>query len=1083
MQAPSEIEGAIAALEGQRHAIGDAATDAAIAALRASADAVALPPAERKHVTVMFADLSGFTALSERADPETVRDLVNTCFARMGEAVERFGGYIDKFIGDEMMVLFGAPQAMEDHASRALHAAIGMLASVEALNREHAGLTDGVLAMHIGVNSGVVIAGEMGTAGRRQYTVMGDTVNVAARLRTSAAAGDILAGADTRRLVGPGFQFESLGQRAVDGRARPVEVYRLTGAEPRAAPAREARETPMFGRRDELAVLQRAYGHAARTRRANLVSITGAAGIGKSRLLSEFRSWLRTNSEPEVFLRGAALPHMAATPYFVAGEIVRQYMNVHEGDSAEAIRGRLRAALARIALERPDALDALLALMGHEPEGAAFRELAPRARKALIFQECGQLMRYIASQGPAVIVFEDTHWADELSMELLRHLAVELVDTTVLFLMLSRPPADSREGPALFDAFERGRRHAVALTELDGVASRELVLALVPDLDRWPDAVDAVVSRGQGNPFFIQSIVGSLLDRGVLARGRTPARDEIVVPPTIWGVLAERIDRLPPREKRVLQAAAIVGRVFWEELVRELADEGESVPFEALRERDFIDSRGHQPDVGDREWAFRHVLVQEVAYSGLLSETRHRGHLAAAAWIERRCGPRRDEYASLLAHHYSQAEDWSNAASAYEIAGQRAAAIDANQEARDAFFKALDALRHLEQRADVQRRVVDITLSLAKAAFYAPYETVGAALQHAGELAAGLEDAERAFRVKTSIATYYYMTGREQDAVSVAFECLGMAASRPELEAHLSVPYHVVALAMFVLGNYGSCIEMLAQARRIDVEHPETAWAYGRTGIDGIAHTFLGNVGEGEKILADAAVEVGTWAQPAEVANVNLFIASADIVTGRYRDGGNYLRAAIDLGAEGDNRTTQYLAEGLLGHWLEHEGDLVAAREHFERAMALAAQLDSVMFVPFLEAYFALLDLREGNFETALERADHAVAFAQRTQQMGCEAEARRVAAWCRLYSPAGEMAAREEFQRSIDLHRRTGANALLARTLFDFAGCLDAAGDAAAATAARDEAETLAARHGLAWLPAPRPVVPAERLAGSGRP
>lgn len=285
----NNLRAAIQALEAQRElgALDEAAADAGLAVLREQLrkleeGALPEPAAERKQATVMFADMSGFTALSERTDAEEMRSLVNQCFDALGEVIARYGGHIDKFIGDELMVLFGAPVAMEDHASRALHAALELHQKFAGFNEEHVTLRANPLALHTGVNSGLVVAGAIGTEAKREYTVIGDPVNVAARLVAQAAPGEILVGEQTRRLAGDEFDFEDLGNVELEGRARAQQVYRLRGLKsgPEVQPT-FARRT-MIGRQRELAVLQETVHGMARDKRAHAVAVIGAAGIGKS---------------------------------------------------------------------------------------------------------------------------------------------------------------------------------------------------------------------------------------------------------------------------------------------------------------------------------------------------------------------------------------------------------------------------------------------------------------------------------------------------------------------------------------------------------------------------------------------------------------------------------------------------------------------------------------------------------------------------------------------------------------------------------------------------------------------------------
>ncbi len=294
----NNLRAAIGALEVQRAGgtLDEAAADAALAVLRAQLrkleeGILPEPTAERKQATVMFADMSGFTAMSERTDAEEMRSLVNQCFDALGEVITRYGGHIDKFIGDELMVLFGAPVAMEDHAARALHAVLELHEMFASFNREHGTLRANPLSLHTGVNSGLVVAGAIGTEAKREYTVMGDPVNVAARLVAQAAPGEILVGDQTRRLAGAEFDFEDLGKVKLEGRARRQQIYRLRGLKGVADVHSAIEQRTMVGRERELAALQETVRRVAVDKRAHIAAVIGSAGIGKSRLRDELRAW------------------------------------------------------------------------------------------------------------------------------------------------------------------------------------------------------------------------------------------------------------------------------------------------------------------------------------------------------------------------------------------------------------------------------------------------------------------------------------------------------------------------------------------------------------------------------------------------------------------------------------------------------------------------------------------------------------------------------------------------------------------------------------------------------------------------
>ncbi|MGH8262638.1 MAG: adenylate/guanylate cyclase domain-containing protein, partial [Steroidobacteraceae bacterium] len=422
------LQAAIDALQAQRDSLGDTAVDSALAPLRERMAALQQPaPATagaRKQITVMFADLSGFTALTERSDAEDARNLVNTCFERIGQVVRRYGGYIDKFIGDELMVLFGAPVAMEDHAARALFAALEIRETFGTFSREHPQLRDHPLNLHFGVNSGLVVAGAIGTESKREYTVMGDAVNVAARLVAQAPGGEILVGETTQRLAAEHFLFDDLGLTEFKGRVEPQLVFRLVRA--RHGPMARRTAAQLVGRRAEIDALVDAFEDVAAAKRRRSVSVVGSAGIGKSRLVQEFRSRIADQVPTTLVLQGAAFPHMTATPYFLIAGLLRNRLGVKETDSAADIRERLERALSEVSVGEPDVAHALAAMMAVNYPDDALQHLPAEERRSRIFAAFESFLEQTARSGPVLVQLEDIHWADDLSLDVLEHVFASL---------------------------------------------------------------------------------------------------------------------------------------------------------------------------------------------------------------------------------------------------------------------------------------------------------------------------------------------------------------------------------------------------------------------------------------------------------------------------------------------------------------------------------------------------------------------------------------------------------------------------------------------------------------------------------
>jgi class 3 adenylate cyclase len=587
-----------------------------------SGDAVA--GSERKLATVLFADLVGSTALASGDDPERVRSRLERFYEAMADEVRGAGGTVEKFAGDAVMAVFGAPAALEDHAERALHAAL-------AMQRRLGELFQGELALRVGVNTGEVVVGR---AHAGSSFVSGDAVNVAARLEQSAAAGDILVGERTVAAVRGAFELSE--QRAVEAKGKPegITARRLVRALTLQRPRGVSGLRPAFvGRERELEQLRAAYRHVVRSRRPLLVTIVGDAGLGKSRLVRELWQWLAAEEPQPLQRTGRCLPY-GQVAFWALGEILKEQLGIREGDSPQHVRARLG-----------DRKILGLAL-GLDVAG----NLHPlRARDR--FQDAWvSLFEELTATRPAAVLVEDLHWAEDPLLDLLEHLLAR-VHGPLLVLVTARPELlDSRPG------FGRLSGETLALEPLRVEATEELLGRLLGTDP--PGLLREVVAQAEGNPFFLEEVLGSLIDQGLLEQqnGAWAMRQlpsGFLVPDTVQALVAARIDLLEPAEKEALQAASVIGRIFWSGPVYELCP-GAEPDFRLLEERDFIRLRLGSSIEGEREYAIKHAVTREVAYTSIPKARRARLHAGFASWIER-FGGRRDEHAPLLAHHYAEA--------------------------------------------------------------------------------------------------------------------------------------------------------------------------------------------------------------------------------------------------------------------------------------------------------------------------------------------------------------------------------------------------------------------------------------------
>ena len=710
-----------------------------------------------------------------------------------------------------------------------------------------------------------------------------------------------------------------------------------------------------------------------------------------------------------------------------------------------------------------------------EREDSVLSELSPHEKRDAISAGFTDLVRALAASGPVVLVFEDLHWADELSLDLLEQASARLSGCQVMFLTLTRPILDAGAKPRQVESrIPEGVHARVVLRELDDESSRQLVSSLAPALGSRDDVADEIVRKAEGNPFFIEEIIGTLSDRGMLQRvqdSRSVAVAELGIPDTVWGVLAERIDRLPQDQKHVLQNAAVVGRVFWTGAVTELAEAEPVDQLQALSEREMVQEHGTAAFADDLEWIFRHVLVQEVAYSGLLKETRKSAHIRVARWLEQRMGDRQSEHSSLLAHHYELGEEWVKAGEWAEVAGDRAANLFAHREAKGYYLRALAALRNLEPSTRTKRTFVDVTLKLSRAGTYTPTPDVLEALEEAEKAAGELDDQEKQLRVQAGKSLWLYMTGQGQQAVMVAMQCI---AAGGEYEQVLVGPYGIVGRAMALLGDWERCAEMIERSMEIANRYGIDSAERPPLGILGLARMQLGEVERGLQVsreglrLAEASRDVRQIA-----AGHNQIGATASSVN--FTEGMlDHIEKAIAMSEEAGDQALLYTSVGGLGHYHILQGDLGRAEECLNRALKISSDLGSNLFVPVYYAYKADLNVRFGEAGLAVESARTGVDLAVATRQAACEAEARRALAWALHFSgESSEGEAERELRKALEIFRRLHSRPLGTQTLFELAHYLRLTGRPEESTAPEEEAKALAREFNLHWLPTSFPAPP----------
>ncbi len=636
---------------------------------------------ERKVVSVLFCDLVGFTAASEAADPEDVRARIRPYHARLRSEIEGYGGTVEKFVGDAVMAVFGAPVAHEDDAERAVRAGLGILEAIGELNE---GDPDLDLQVRVGINTGEAVVALGARPEQGEGIVTGDVVNTAARIQGAAPVNGVAVGEQTFRATSRVFEYEPLEPARLKGKAEPLSLWVARAARARfGTDISRQYTTPLVGRELEKPLLIGTFERAAQQRSVQLVTVVGEPGVGKSRLVAELFAYLKTKPELTRWRQGRCLPYGEGITFWALGEIVKAEAGILESDSVEVAAAKLEAAVSPEEPERQWLLQRLGPLVGVEAGSPAERQE--------LFTAWRRFLEGLAAARPSVLVFEDLHWADEALLAFLEHLAEWAEGVPLLMLCTARPELYERH-----PGWAGGIRNAttINLPPLSDKETAELVSYLVTTSVLSEELEQGVLERAGGNPLYAEEFVRLLADRGLEQVGDALAESEL--PDSLQALIAARLDTLPSDRKSLLQDAAVLGKVFWVGALAEIGGrdlEALELSLHKLARKELVRPARVSSMEGESEYSFWHLLVRDVAYGQIPRAERARRHRSAAIWIERQAGERVEDLAEVLAHHYLQALELAEAAGDTEqaeeialparrflaLAGERALGLDTAQ--------------------------------------------------------------------------------------------------------------------------------------------------------------------------------------------------------------------------------------------------------------------------------------------------------------------------------------------------------------------------------------------------------------------
>jgi class 3 adenylate cyclase/tetratricopeptide (TPR) repeat protein len=853
---------------------------------------------ERKLVTVLFADVVNYTAISENLDPEDVHRLMDRCFRLLIDEVHRYEGTIIQFTGDGIMAIFGAPIAHEDHARRACHAALSIQETMKLYSNEVMSELHVDFSTRVGLNSGLVIVGSIGDDLRMDYTALGDTTNLASRMETMAPAGSILVSKDTQRLARHFFTFKALGSLVVKGKGQPVETYELLGigaVDTRLDAAAARGFTKFVGRDRELESLSRALDKIE-AGTGQIIGLVGEAGVGKSRLLFELRTALL--DRPHIFLTGHCLHFGGSMAYLPVIDMLKSYFSITENIKEVTIKRQILDRIKKLDGRLTYILPSIHELLSLSVEDESYLKLEPRQRRERTFEALRDLFVRLSEQKPVILVIEDLHWVDKTSEDFLTYFIGWLANTRILMILLYRPDYEHPWANRSYYA-------RLGLDELPEAARHQLIELLLPGAPVTAGLRDFVISRAGGNPLFIEELTYALEEKQYIKKaddGHTLAKQvsEIQVPDTVQGIIAARIDRLEEDLKRTMQVASVIGREFSFSILDSITGVKEHLKkhLQGLQGLEFVYEESLFPEL---RYIFKHALVQEVAYNSLLLKRRREIHGKIGQAIEMLYAERLEEFYEMLAYHYARSDYGDRAYTYLKLSGIKATKNSALWEAFRFYREAINVLNGQPVSDTTVKEQVEVRLLMASPMISLAFpEDSLDILQQGEKLCREVGDTKCLTTLLSMIGLYYSVKGNPLLGVRYNEDCFRIAEKEQALDLMAPVAFDLCS-------NYAARGEFLK--------------------IVDVAPRVL-------SLLEHAGKHADCFGRGYNVYTaLSAFYAFATGYMGNFAEAKSVFRKGISAAEQIENLYGLGLGETLLGYVFCHQGDGKEALGHFTRSI------------------------------------------------------------------------------------------------------------------------------------------------------
>jgi class 3 adenylate cyclase/tetratricopeptide (TPR) repeat protein len=943
----------------------------------------------RKYVTVLFSDLSGYTAMSETLDPEEVKEIMGRIYGEIVQVVVKYEGHIDKFIGDAVMVLFGIPLAHEDDPVRAIRAAHEIHEVVKGLSPSLEKRIGRPLAMHTGINTGVVVTGEINLE-KGIHGVLGDTINVASRLCSLAKPDEIMVGHETYHEAEGYFHLEEKEPATVKGKAEPIKIYKVLSA--REAPSKTHRlsglRAELIGRRVEMAQLQETLENLKQGN-ASIFSIIGDAGTGKSRLIEEFRNTL--NLDEVQWREGHAYAYSQNIPYFPLIDLLNRAWQIREGDHPDEVRLKVERGAGALIGERKDLIPyvgSLYALPYQEIE-----QVSPENWKARLHEAIQLILASLCKRAPTIIHIEDLHWADPSSIELLQNIIADL-RYPVLFLCIYRPPF------SLFTSHQASSIRSydeIRLQDLSPSDAQDMVGSLLRT-DIIPRQLRTFIrDKAEGNPFYLEEVINSLIETDTLVRDDgswklVRSLTEKDIPSTVQGVISARLDRLERETKRILQEASVIGRSFLYDILKKISDLKDYIDRSLinLEHLDLIKTRSLQPDL---EYIFKNALTQEVVYNGLLIKERRPIHEKIGSVMEELFRDRLPEFYETLAYHYSLSENTQKACDYLKLAGDKAARSYAHPEAIRFYQEALKVLDAQPESEETRREKLGVCLSVMGPMLLIGYpEGSMGILQEAERLAQEFGDERGLASVYVRMGHYHTLKGNIPLATEYSEKCFDAAEKIGSIEL-MAQNANAVCVTRFMTGN---CLKVVELSRRtlpsLEEHHREKdlyaggSKAYSAiSGWCGMSLGMLGEFAEGKIVLEKGLQNAWEINDRYITGWVEFCHSHLSYWEGDGNSAVDHAQKAIKCLEDTGVESLVGSAWSRLGQGYYLRGEYETAREHADKGFRMQEKIG----IPFLTAwcswYLAMILCAAGDLIRARECAEKSLKLAQEHKIKNCE--------------------------------------------------------------------------------------------------